>query len=166
VLELHDWKGNRLTPSDTRELRFGDDSITYLARAIGAAHNGDAQQARGNVTEIESIYKQVVAKEASRFADWADQERQEAEAWADHARGQERRGSRTIAWGWQTSKKKEFSESLATLPAREMLADMLLEMNRPGDALAEYETQLKINPKSLQFPLRSWPLCRNGKAAR
>jgi len=32
------------------------------------------------------------------------------------------------------------------IPAREMLADMLLEMNRPGDALVEYEIALKTDP--------------------
>jgi tetratricopeptide (TPR) repeat protein len=32
------------------------------------------------------------------------------------------------------------------LPAREMLADMLLEMKRPEQALAEYRAELKINP--------------------
>ena len=33
-----------------------------------------------------------------------------------------------------------------SIPAREMLADMLLEMNRPNQALAEYEVDLKFNP--------------------
>jgi tetratricopeptide (TPR) repeat protein len=32
------------------------------------------------------------------------------------------------------------------LPAREMLADMLLEIGRPVDALAEYERSMKIDP--------------------
>ena len=33
------------------------------------------------------------------------------------------------------------------MPAREMLADMLLEMKRPEQALAEYQGDLKFNPK-------------------
>jgi tetratricopeptide (TPR) repeat protein len=32
------------------------------------------------------------------------------------------------------------------LPAREMLADMLLGMKRPEEALREYDVQLKISP--------------------
>jgi tetratricopeptide (TPR) repeat protein len=32
------------------------------------------------------------------------------------------------------------------IPAREMLADMLLEMNRPKEALAEYDVALKTDP--------------------
>src|SRR5882724_8181826 len=143
VLELHDWKGTASLPL-TPGTAFGDDSITYLARAIGAAHNGDAQQARGNVTEIESIYKQVVAKKLP-FADWADQERQEAEAWADHAEGKNEQGLALLRGVADKQKEGVFGVT-GDQPAREMLADMLLEMNRPDDALAEYEIQLKINP--------------------
>jgi tetratricopeptide (TPR) repeat protein len=32
------------------------------------------------------------------------------------------------------------------LRAREMLADMLLEMNRPSDTLAEFEKSMKVDP--------------------
>jgi tetratricopeptide (TPR) repeat protein len=32
------------------------------------------------------------------------------------------------------------------MPAREMLADMMMEMKRPQEALAEYEVALKFNP--------------------
>ena len=39
----------------------------------------------------------------------------------------------------------EGDEPLA-IPAREMLADMLLEMNQPAQALTEYEADLKFNP--------------------
>ena len=32
------------------------------------------------------------------------------------------------------------------IPAREMIADMLLEAKRPQQALVEYQTDLKLNP--------------------
>jgi hypothetical protein len=32
------------------------------------------------------------------------------------------------------------------LPAREVLADMLMEMNRPEDALTEFEKSMKVDP--------------------
>jgi len=34
----------------------------------------------------------------------------------------------------------------AILPAREMLADLLLELGRPADSLREYEASLKVAP--------------------
>ena len=33
------------------------------------------------------------------------------------------------------------------MPAREMLADLLLEIKKPREALAEYKGDLKFNPK-------------------
>jgi tetratricopeptide (TPR) repeat protein len=143
VLELHDWKGAVALPL-TPGTAFGDDSITYLARAIGAAHNRDVQQARRNVAEIESIYKQVVAR-SFRLPIGQTRERQEAEAWADHAEGKNEQGLALLRGVADKQKEGVFGVT-GDLPAREMLADMLLEMNRPADALAEYETQLKINP--------------------
>ncbi len=35
------------------------------------------------------------------------------------------------------------------VPASEMLADMLLEMKRPDEALKQYEADLKLNPNRL-----------------
>ena len=37
------------------------------------------------------------------------------------------------------------------IPAREMLADILLELGRPQDALAEYKKALALEPESLQW---------------
>jgi tetratricopeptide (TPR) repeat protein len=143
LLELHHWSEAAVLPL-TPGTEFGDDSITYLVRVIGAARSGNAELARQNVAEIESIYKGTVEKKLP-FADWEDQERKEAEAWADHAEGNNKPAIALLRAIADKQKEGVFGVT-GDLPAREMLADMLLEMNRPGEALAEYETQLKINP--------------------
>jgi len=67
-----------------------------------------------------------------------------ARAWVSFADGK-RDGAvaslRTIA-----DKQKGEAESSEGIPAHEMLGDMLLEMNRPEEALAEYEASLKNDP--------------------
>jgi hypothetical protein len=118
VLELYQWEEAAdlaLTPGT----EFGDDSITYLVRAIGSARGCYAEQARGNVVEIESIYNQVVAKKLP-FADWVDQVRKEAEAWADHA---EDKNDHAISLLREIAEKQKTGVFGATgdLPAREML---------------------------------------------
>ena len=143
ALELHHWEEAAALPL-TPGTEFGDDSITFLARVIGAARNGDVQQVHKNVAEIESIYKQVVAKKLS-FADWVDQQKREAEAWEDYAEGKNEQGIARLRETADKQKEGVFGVT-GDLPAREMLADMLLETNRPGDALVEYETQLRISP--------------------
>jgi tetratricopeptide (TPR) repeat protein len=78
------------------------------------------------------------------FAEAVEQDRREAAAWVAHAEGNNDeaiKALRTIA----EKEEAEGDEPLA-IPAREMLADMLLDMNRPEQALAEYEADLKFNP--------------------
>jgi hypothetical protein len=142
VLELHQWDKAADLPL-TPGTEFGDNSITYLVRAIGAARSGHAEQAHQNVAEIESIYNQVVAKKLP-FADWVDRERKEAEAWADHAEGKNDEAIRLLRPIADKEKTGVFGAT-GDLPAREMLADMLLEMNRPEQALVEYEAELKLS---------------------
>jgi len=74
-----------------------------------------------------------------------EQDRKEAAAWLDHAEG---RNDAAIAALRAIAEKQEASgdESDYEIPAREMLADMLLEMKHADEALAEYKTSLKSFP--------------------
>src|SRR5205809_4891936 len=68
AVELHHWtEAAALTPVPDTEL--GDNAITYWARAIGAARNGNAAEARKNVAELESIHGQLLAKKRKFFAE-------------------------------------------------------------------------------------------------
>jgi tetratricopeptide (TPR) repeat protein len=122
----------------------GDRSTTYWARAIGAARTGNVADARKDVAEIETIHSTLLKEKKPRFAEAVEQDRQEAAAWLSHAEGNNDeaiKSLRTIA----EKEEAEGDEPLA-VPAREMLADMLLDMSRPEQALAEYEADLKFNP--------------------
>ena len=68
----------------------------------------------------------------------------EAHAWLSFAEGKNEDAlnlMRTVA-----DKQDQLGKAEVAIPAREMLADMLLEMNRPEQALAEYEQALKTDP--------------------
>jgi hypothetical protein len=143
VLELHQWEKAAdlaMTPGTA----FGDDTITYLARVVGAAHLGRGEQVRRNAAEMQSLYQQIVAKKMP-WVDWADKEWREAEAWADHVEGKDTEALALLRGVAEKEKTGIFGAD-GELPAREMLADMLIDMKRPGEALVEYETELKINP--------------------
>ena len=144
VLELHDWTHASELPQ-TPGTELGDDSITYLARAIGEAHSGQADRAREEVAKIESLHKQVLENKLP-WADWVDHLREEAEAWSDYAEGKNEDALRLMRVRADAQKSGVFAAD-GSLPAREMLADMLLGMKRPEEALHEYDAQLKITPK-------------------
>ena len=143
VLEMHHWTdAASLSPVPGAET--GDNAITYWARAMGAARTGNVADARKDVAEIEAIHATLLKQKKKDFAELAEQDRQEAAAWVAHAEGNSEeaiKALRTIA----EKEEAEGDEPLA-IPAREMLADMLLDMNRPEQALAEYEADLKFNP--------------------
>lgn len=143
-LELHHWSdAAALTP--VPDAAGGDSSITYWARAIGAARSGNAAQARSDIEHIDAIRKTLLDQKKKSFAEAVDRDRKEAAAWLDHA---EERNDAALAALRAIAEKQEASgdESDGQTPAREMLADVLLDMKRPEQALAEYKTSLKFFP--------------------
>jgi tetratricopeptide (TPR) repeat protein len=143
ALEMHHW-----TEAASLEVipgaETGDNSITYWARAIGAARSGNLPDARKDVAEIDTIHTTLLKQKKTSFAQSVDQDRQEAAAWIAHAEGNNDEAIKTLR-NIAEKEEAEGDEPLA-IPAREMLADMMFDMNRPEQALAEYEADLKFNP--------------------
>ena len=143
VLEMHHWADAAALPL-IPGAKTGDNSITYWARAIGAARSGNVADAHKDVAEIDAIHATLLKQKKKGFAEAVEQDRQEGAAWVAHAEGNNDeavKALRTIA-----EKEEAEGEEPLAIPAREMLADMLLEMKRPEQALAEYENDLKFNP--------------------
>jgi len=143
ALEMHHWT-DAASLAPVPGAKEGDNSITYWARAIGAARTGNVAEARKNVAEIEALHATLLKQKKKDFAEAVEQDRQEAVAWVAHAEGRNDEAIKTL----RTIAEKEEAEGdePMAIPAREMLADVLLDMNRPEQALAEYELDLKFNP--------------------
>ena len=144
-LELHHWStAAQLSPVDgAADL---DKSATYLARAIGAAHMGNAEQVRKEIGELEAIQKKLEPgkkKDEGQYEE-ASEEVTIARAWLAHAEGHDDQAVQLL----RTVADKEEGEAEASegVPAHEMIGDILLEEKRPAEALAEYEASLKNDP--------------------
>jgi tetratricopeptide (TPR) repeat protein len=119
-------------------------TAAYWARAIGSAHLHNAKAARKDVQQFDAQVEMVRKSKYSYMADDTRTDRDEMEAWLAFAENQNEeamRRMRAVADRQDTVGKPEVA-----IPAREMLADMLLEVNRPSEALAEYERALKTDP--------------------
>ena len=143
VIELHQWQ-EAAALSPVPGARPGTDALTYWARAIGAARSGKLDQASQDLEHLRSLHQTLVSQNKTDVAYDVEQERKEAQAWLDVAQG---KGDSAVE-ALRAIAEKEEAEGAETgaFPAREMLADMLLEMKRPEQALAEYRTDLKFNP--------------------
>jgi len=145
AMELHRWP-EAGTLQVIRNAEPGDHAFTYWARGIGNARAGKLDDARKDLAELEELHKGLLAKKESHYeADWVDMLRQEAQAWVDHVEGRD--DEATSALRKIADHEDAVGEEQTSMPAREMLADMLVEMKRPEQALAEYQGDLKFNPR-------------------
>jgi hypothetical protein len=145
ALELHRWKEAATLPVASIGKDYLDN--VYWARAIGAARSGDVAGAESDVKELTRFVAER-EKRARKEGYGAPTEKatdlREAEAWLAFAKGKSEEALQELRAAADHQDKN--SGESTTVPAREMLADMLLELKRPVDALAEYKTVLKNSP--------------------
>ncbi len=143
VTELHRWKDAVALPQLTPD-GDGDTSITYKARAIGAARLGDLETAKLNLRAIGDLRLRFLEKRQTGPANAVDNDRRIVEAWIDHSEGKNDEALKMLQ---ELARKDEgLFATDGDIPAHEMMGDMLLEMNRPEQALVEYESELKLSP--------------------
>jgi tetratricopeptide (TPR) repeat protein len=137
LLELHRWKDAlALAPQgDTFEFQ-----LVYALHAIAAARTGDSHVAEENYKNLKKAMKQKRGRD-SRLEDYR---RQEVEAWVAFAKGDNKKAMRLMGAAADRQEKEDSGDF--TVPAREMLADMLMELHQPEQALGEYESVLKVSP--------------------
>ncbi len=144
AIELHSWKeaASLAIPKE----RFLWQDTTYWARAIGAARSGDVNGAREDAQKLAEILKAQAAhqKELGNQVPAQRVEEREVDGWLAYAEG---KSDEAVA---DLRGVAEFEESdredPVCVPAREMLADLLLELKRPKESLAEYQAVLKDYP--------------------
>jgi tetratricopeptide (TPR) repeat protein len=124
-------------------------AITHFARAIGSARSGDVDRGRVETAKLADIQKQLAG--AKDNYDWATQveiQRKAASAWLTHAEGKNQEALELMrsAADLEDSTEKHPVTPGAVLPTRELLGDLLLELDRPADALKEYEQSLAVSP--------------------
>ncbi len=145
ALELHRWKEAAALPIPAIRKNWLD--TVYWARAIGAARSGDVAGAESDVNELTQLVaerEKRARKEGYGVSNEKATDLREAEAWLAFAKGKSDEALEELRAA-ANHQDKSGGESVS-IPAREMLADMLLELKRPAEAVAEYKTVLKNSP--------------------
>src|SRR6266480_1002603 len=124
------------------------DAMTYFARSLGASHTGDLARAKASIDSLASIQLRLAAKGEPYWAEQVAIERLEAQAWLDLV---EHRESDALAHMHEAVTREDATEKSAVspgplAPARELLGDMLMQLNRPAEAKAEYRATLEKEP--------------------
>jgi tetratricopeptide (TPR) repeat protein len=143
VTELHLWEEAENLPQLT-DNGDGDTSLTFKARAIAAAHLGHLDIARQNLQAINALHEKLVAKKQTTAANAVADDIHVVTAWIYHAEGNNEHALKLLE---PLARKDEgLSATEGDVPAHEMMADILMEMNRPEQARSEYEAELKVSP--------------------
>lgn len=126
-------------------------AATHFARAIGAARSGDAAAARPAVDELARIQAGLAAAPPAGPYDWAghvEALRLAATGWTARAAGEDDEAVRLLTQAAELDERvgKHPVTPGTILPPRELLADLLLELGKPAEALQHYEAALAQAP--------------------
>ncbi|MGE5277217.1 MAG: hypothetical protein ACM3SU_09495 [Acidobacteriota bacterium] len=138
-----------LSPADFPWKNFGiAEAMTRWARAMGAVQQGRLDSVREEVEALGSLRNSVKGQAGYDWSIAIEILRLEAAAWLAHAGGDGAGSATTLreAADLEDSTQKHPVTPGAIVPAREQLADLLLAIGRPADALAEYEKSLASAP--------------------
>ena len=123
-------------------------AMNRFAKGIGAARSNDLAAAKEAAAELGALRETMLERDQGYWARLTEGQILSIEAWIELAQGNE-----DLALLHQTSAadlEDEIGKSPVTpghvLPARELLGDMLTQLNRADEAQAAYEATLSLSP--------------------
>jgi tetratricopeptide (TPR) repeat protein len=148
ALEMRDWQtASALEPVAGAPPE--DAAMTWWARAIADGHLHREEPARADMAQYDALMAEVRKGQHAYYAEstGAEIQRDEIAAWTSFAAG--RQDDALKQMGGAANLQDKVGQGEVDIPAREMLADMFLELHQPQQALAEYRLSLTLSPKRL-----------------
>jgi tetratricopeptide (TPR) repeat protein len=154
ALERGDWAAaSQLALHPAREqFNWGlfpeGEAVNAYARGLGAARRGDTAAAQAEVTRITALRAAMVAQKKDYWASQADIQTGAISAWIAKAEG---RNDEALKRMRETADLEDKTEEHIMMPGRiipvrEMLGELLLELDQPALALAAFEQSLQNDP--------------------
>jgi predicted Zn-dependent protease len=124
-------------------------AITVWAKAVVLARNGDPAAARRELEQLKDVHEKLRAAGDDYWSTQVHVQLNEALAWIAHAEGKEDEALKLMleAADEEDAVEKRPVTPGAIIPAREQLGDLFLELNRPKEALSEFERALTMTPQ-------------------
>jgi len=146
-LERKAWSGAAKLEAVSSPFPYTD-AITYFARGLAAAHLKDRAAVLSAIESLKQMREKLTTMKEDYWANQVDIQQQEVSAWLAFADDDSQRaltGMRAAA-----AQEDQTEKSVVTpgplAPARELLAELLLELKRPTEALKEFEATLTKEP--------------------
>ena len=111
---------------------------------MGTGHLHDAAAAKKNLEQFDASLEALKKSPHAYMVDSMDIDRDEINAWVAFAEGKNEQAAKLMRAA--ADKQDAHGKQEVEIPAREMLADILLESNHPKQSLAEYERSMETDP--------------------
>jgi tetratricopeptide (TPR) repeat protein len=154
ALERRAWNEARLlAPREPATLDWDHftwpEAIARFARGLGAAHLGKIDEAKAAKTRLAELEDVTSKAGEDLFARNIRVLRLELNAWLAHVQGQKESSVALMreAAELEASTPKAAVTPGPTLPAHELLGDLLMEQKQPAEALVAYKRSLELYPK-------------------
>jgi hypothetical protein len=126
--------------------------VTHFARGLGAARAGRADAAASEAERLAALRDRLKEQRDAYWADQAEIQRLSVSAWTAWAQG---RKSEALDLAASAARAEDATDKAAIspgplAPARELLAEMLMEAGRFADARREFEAVLGKEPGRLR----------------
>ena len=147
AMERGDWKMAAQLKPRASNFPYAD-AMIHFARAIGAARSGDAESAQKDVAQLARLRDTLAARKDAYWTGQVEAQRLGAQAWVELAQGKR---EAALALMRESADLQDASEKSPVTPgyvapARELLGEMLLELERPAQALKEFEASALHEP--------------------
>lgn len=148
ALERDRWREAMELPIPPESPAFVE-AVPRFGRALGAARTGDVSRAEDELEVLMALQNRLREEGDSYWATVVEAQRLAASAWAALGRGDQAGALRLAveAADLEATVQKHPVTPGPLLPARELLGDLFLELERPRDALSAYKATLAQEPR-------------------
>lgn len=147
AMELGNWKDASALKVRTEGVPWAQ-AITWMAIGIGSARSGDLERARQAAQALASLRETTIKNGEQYWANQVEVQRREVNAWIAEKRGNgdEALSAMRSAVDLEETMDKHAVTPGAIIPARELMAELLLLEHNSRQAFLDYETVLKTAP--------------------
>ncbi|MFZ0840955.1 MAG: hypothetical protein WAM77_26130 [Xanthobacteraceae bacterium] len=123
------------------------EAMIAYARALGNARTGNVAAAEGEISRLQSLEDKLKGND-TYWANQVEVQRLAAAGILAHVQGDDKKAIALVraAAELDGTMDKHPATPSSVLPARELLADLLLELDQPAAALVEYRAMLRTDP--------------------
>jgi hypothetical protein len=150
ALERGDWKTAEelnVRPSPLANVQ----SISYFARALGAARAGNPEAAKPDIARLGELRDKLRGAKDAYWSEQVDIQASVASAWVLYAEGKKADGLKAMSDAADAEDRSEKHPVTPGVPkpARELYGEMLLDSGNAKEALTAFEATLKKEPNRL-----------------